>query len=116
VHARAARRDGDASEALAGYARAVEIWPYRHALNAEAAAYGATVGATVWARDVARTAAVLRPNDVDALRLIAATSLDLGEEDAAREAVARGLVVAPEDPLLLRMQASLVAARPETRQ
>lgn len=107
VHARYARSEARSEDALASYARAVELWPHRQRLVMEAAAFGAAEGRTRWAQQLARHAVQSWPDDVDAARLLAATSLDLGDAVAARNAVDSGMRIAPADPLLLRMAAAV---------
>lgn len=105
--ARIARNAGDTTAALQRYAYALELWPYRHRLVLETAAYAAETGRLPVARDVAQHAVRRWPDDVAAWRILAATTLDLGDTVRARAALDAGLHAAPRDDILLRMRAAL---------
>jgi predicted Zn-dependent protease len=107
VVARMARSEARSADALASYARAVELWPHRRGLVTEAIAHAAAEGQTGWAQRLAMHAVRSWPDDLDSLRLLAALSLDLGDTVAARVAVDAGMLISPADPLLLRMAAAV---------
>jgi protein O-mannosyl-transferase len=101
--ARMARARGDVAQALNGYARALEVWPYREGLVNEAAAYASANNRTVWARDVARWGTQHWPDNANLQRTLAVSAIDLGDTLTARRAVGKGLSVAPNDSLLIQM-------------
>jgi hypothetical protein len=101
--ARMARARGDVPQALKGYARALEVWPFREGLVNEAAAYASANNHTVWARDVARWGTQHWPNNLNLQRMLAVSAIDLGDTLTARRAVGKGLALAPNDSLLLQM-------------
>ncbi len=111
--AREARQREDTSEAVRLYQHAIEIWPYRQKMVVEAAAYAAETGHVPHANALARHALRLDPKDVDALRLLAGTSLDLGDTATARLAIENGLAVAPTDDVLQRMRAAVAHHAPD---
>ena len=110
--ARLARMRGDTARALAGYERAMQLWPWRSRLVMEAAGYAVEAGRTPWARTLADHAARSWPDRLDAHRLLAATALDMGDTASARGALLQGLVLDPDDEVLRRMRAAL--APPDT--
>ena len=83
---------------------------------AEAAAFAAQEGRIDQAFEIAAFAARHWPASVDAQRLLAAVSLDLGDTAAARAAINAGLRLAPGDSLLRRMQLSLPDAASAPRE
>jgi predicted Zn-dependent protease len=105
--AREARNRGDIAEANRRYGVAVSLWPYRQKLNLEAATYAVETGRLQGARDIAAFAANLHPEDLAVVRLLAATSLDLGDSTAARQTVRTGLTMHPDDDVLQRMARAL---------
>ncbi len=113
---RAARHEGDREAARRHYAEALRLWPYREGMLAEAAAFAAQEGRIDQAFEIAAFAARHWPASVDAQRLLAAVSLDLGDTAAARAAINAGLRLAPGDSLLRRMQLSLPDAASAPRE
>lgn len=107
--AREARLAGREAEAVQLYDHAVDLWPYRQRLTVEAAVYAAETGRLPRARELALFALGMKPDDVDALRIFAAVSLDLGDSTSARRAVKEGLIVIPDDDVFRRMAAALNA-------
>jgi protein O-mannosyl-transferase len=101
--ARMARTEGDAGVALQRYAHALELWPYRKGLVVEAIAYAAEIGQLDYAAELSAFAVQQWPADVDAHRLLAATTLDRGDTIAARRYLKAGLALDPRDPALVRM-------------
>lgn len=105
--AREARNAGNVEEASLRYDRAVEVWPWRQRLNVEAAMYAAENGRLHRAHELAEHAVRLHADDVDAIRILAGTTLDLADTVAARGLVRDGLRLRPDDPVLRRMAAAL---------
>lgn len=104
---RVAREAGDYHAAVAHFQEAVRLWPHRERLVIDAAATAAQAGMLVEARSVAEIAARHWPENIDAQRILAGVSLDLGDPTTARAAVQAGLRVAPDDAVLRKMQAHL---------
>jgi hypothetical protein len=102
--ARIARAHGDAAAAVAGYDRALKLWPHREGLVQEAAAYGGSQGRTAWARDVATWGTTRWPGNINFHRLLASNAIDMGDTVTARRAVSSGLRLNPSDELLNAMQ------------
>lgn len=107
--ARTAILAGDSTLAARHYDLALELWPYRQRLNIEAVRFAIDTRRLERARDIAQHAVALHPDDLDALRLFAATSLDLGDTLVARRTVQQGLRLSPDDDVLRRMAAALDA-------
>lgn len=105
--ARVARNAGDTTGALQRYTHALELWPWRHRLVLETAAFAGESGRLPVARDVAQHAVRRWPDDVAAWRILAAANLDLGDTVRARAALEAGLHASPRDDILLRMIAAL---------
>lgn len=105
--ARTARDAGRVEEAAHLYDAAIETWPWRQRLNVEAARFAAEHGRLHRARELADHAVRMQPGDLDALRVLAATTLDLGDSTSARALVARGLDISPDDEVLRRMADAL---------
>ena len=98
------RERGDTAAAAAHFAEALRLWPYRERLVMEAAALAVDQRRLGEARALASFATQQWPDNVAAYRLLAATSLDLGDTTTARGAVAAGLRIDPDDDLLIRMR------------
>jgi protein O-mannosyl-transferase len=94
-------------EALARYARALSIWPYRERLTLEAAAYAAQAGDAALAEQITTFAIQNWPRHIGFLRLHAALQLERGSTDDAAATLVRALRLAPHDSLLLGMQRAL---------
>jgi hypothetical protein len=105
--AQQARNRGDLVQAARLYDEAISLWPHRRRLVVEAATNAVELGQLPRARELARHAVDLDAADVDAIRILAATSLDLGDTIAARQAVRTGLARHADDDVLQRMAAVL---------
>lgn len=102
--ARLAAASGRHDLALERYVQAVELWPYRPRLMIETTRAAVRAGNLPYAQGIARFAFQRWPTNVDAARLLAATTLDLGDTIAARRIVSDALYHIPGDSMLLRMQ------------
>jgi hypothetical protein len=100
----AARRP---AAALAAYGRTLEIWPYRARLLKEASTYAVVAGDLPFARRIAEHGMAVWPRDPAFPRTLGAIALDLGDTAQAGSNIRRGLMLAPGDSVLLRMQAEL---------
>lgn len=98
------RAQGNDTRAAEHFAEALRLWPYRKGLVLEAASFAIERRRIEEARSLAAFAVRQWPSSVEAYRLLAATSLDLGDKETARRAVLDGLRVDPRDELLLRMR------------
>ena len=107
--AAAARRP---AEALAAYGRTLDIWPYRARLLKEASSYAVVAGDLPFARRIAEQGMKVWPADPAFPRTLGAIALDLGDTAQAGAHIRRGLVLAPADSILLRMQAELTRRNP----
>lgn len=105
--AREAKDRGDFAGAAGRYDQAVALWPYRLRLNVEAAAFNAEHGRLERAREIAAFTLDRHPEDLAALRILAATTLDLGDSTSARLTVREALRIHPDDDVLRRMDAAL---------
>ncbi|HEX6557871.1 MAG TPA: hypothetical protein VF021_00370 [Longimicrobiales bacterium] len=101
--ARMARARQDVNGALAGYDRALSLWPFREGLVREAAAYASSQGREAWATNLASYGAQRWPNNVDFHRLLAAYALDHGDTTRARALLARARRLHPADSILNQM-------------
>jgi len=97
------RANGNVERAAEHFAEALRLWPYRRGLVLEAATFAIERQRIGEARDLAAFATRQWPTSVEAFRLLAATSLDLGDTVTARVAVRDGLRLDPDDELLNRM-------------
>jgi hypothetical protein len=111
--ARLASLNGDSVKAMERYDHALQLWPHRHNLVMEAAHFAAVSGRLERAHELAGRAARAWPDDLHAQRLLAGTSLDLGDTATARIAVRAGLRIDPRDDLLRRMNAVLPPDGPD---
>lgn len=98
--ARMARRNKDATLALAQYDNAMKLWPYREGLVLEAAVYVNSQGRTEWARSLALFGTQRWPENVAFFNMLAATSIDMADTVTARRVVSEGLRVHPNDKVL----------------
>ena len=105
--ARQARMRGDTAEALSRYELAISLWPWRRRLASEALRFAAETAAPQRTHQLARLAVSLEPNDVDAIRILAGTALDMGDTATARAAIRDGLELEPDDDVFLRMRRAL---------
>jgi hypothetical protein len=111
--ARIARRDKKLKAVeIDRYQKALTLWPYRRALVIEAISEEIGAGRAREARRIAAFAVKRWPRDASSQRLLAATSLGVGDTAAARAAVRAGLAVAPRDSLLLAMARAISPAPP----
>lgn len=101
----AARRP---AAALAAYGRTLEIWPWRARLLKEASSYAVVAGDLPFARRIAEHGMEAWPRDPAFPRTLAAIALDLGDTAGAGALIRQGLLLAPDDSILLRMQAELM--------
>jgi tetratricopeptide (TPR) repeat protein len=108
-YARIALRDREHALALQRYSHAIQLWPYRRALVAEAASQASLLGDRDFAFRLSRFMVERWPDDLDAARMFAGGALDRGDTTAARLTIDRALRVHPRDSLLLRMRAALAA-------
>lgn len=104
---RVARAENDVVTALAHFERAMTLWPYRDGLILETASTYVLAGRQADAARVAEHGVAHWPANVDLHRLRAGLALDRGDVATARASIDAGLRVAPDDPLLNRMRASL---------
>lgn len=109
--ARVARARGDVAAALAGYDRAVRLWPYREGLVQETAVYASAQGQEAWARVLALRGAQRWPANVHFHRILAAYALDHGDAVAARQILERALQLHPNDQMLNDMWRALAGAQ-----
>jgi predicted Zn-dependent protease len=107
IDARRLRTAGDVAGAVAAYDRAVSIWPHGPQLGVEAAAFAVEAGDLRAAHRIAARSSEVRASDIAVQRLRAAIALDVADTVTARSAIASGLAIAPDDPLLRTMQTSL---------
>jgi cytochrome c-type biogenesis protein CcmH/NrfG len=105
--ARQARMRGDTTEALGRYELAISLWPWRQRLVSEALRFAAQTAAPQQTNQLARLAVSLEPDDVDAIRILAGTALDMGDTATAKAAIKDGLKLKPDDDVFLRMRAAL---------
>jgi len=105
--ARQARERGQAEEAMRRYELALSLWPWRQNLVSEAAVYSGEVGGPQRTQELSRWAVSLDPTDLNAIRVLAGTALDLGDTATARTAIKDGLAIAPDDDVLRQMAAAI---------
>lgn len=110
--ARMARRGDNRTAARDRYLEALRLWPYRKGLVVEAANYAAQIGQLGLARQLATRVTRLWPREIRGWRLLAGAALDLGDTTAARAALQQGLLLAPSDDMLRRMQKAIGATAP----
>jgi len=105
--ARMARAAEDVTRAVAQYDTAIALWPHRHNLLLEAAAFAAVQGE--FGRAMAVSSLILRqwPDDLEAHRIQAGVALDTNDRARAAAAIRAGLEIAPGDDGLQRMRAAL---------
>lgn len=108
--ARTLRVGGHPDEALIAYRTALGIWPYRPGLLTEAAWFEIERRQLGRARELARFGTRRWPADAELHRILAVTSIDLGDTLTARRAVAAGLAIDSMDDVLRRMRAALAHA------
>lgn len=101
---RVARERGDRERAAEHFTEALRLWPYRERLVMEVAGFAVEENRIGDARKLAEFAANHWPTSIDAQRLLAATSLDLGDTTTARLAVTAGLQIDSGDDVLIRIQ------------
>ena len=92
------------------FMRAVDLWPYRKGLVAEATGNAVDAGFIGDARVLALHAARTWPSDPVMQRTLAATALDAGDTATATRAIDAGLALDPADRLLNDMRAALQQA------
>lgn len=109
--ARVARTRGDAAGALAGYDRAVRLWPYREGLIQETAVYASSQGQEAWARVLSLRGVQRWPANVHFHRILAAYALDHGDAVAARQILERALQLHPKDQMLNDMWRAVPGAQ-----
>ena len=105
--ARAAAETRQPALALERYGDALRLWPYRHGLVLEAAAYAAQVGDGAYAGRLSAFALERWPDDVRFLRMNAGALIDRADTVAARDAIERALRIAPDDSILLLMRGAV---------
>ena len=110
--ARVAAARGDHSAALAGYGRALSLWPYRQRLIVEAASHAALAGDTAFAGRITAHGVRVWPQALDIRRMAAGLALDRGDTIAAAREIGVGLGIDSADPTLLRMRAALEGSSP----
>ncbi len=103
VMARMARAQPDPQRALALYAHALQLWPYRERVVQEAALYASTQRQDAWAQRLAAWGVRRWPDNVNFRRMLVAHAIDVGDTIAARRELREALRIAPADTVLNQM-------------
>jgi hypothetical protein len=111
--ARQARMRGDSTEALGRYELAISLWPWRQRLASEAMRFAAGTASPQRTHQLALLAVSLKPDDIDAIRILAGSALDIGDTATARAAITDGLKLRPDDDVLLQIRRALREERPD---
>jgi hypothetical protein len=105
--ARSAVLRDDPAAALAGYGRALSLWPYRQRLVIEAAAHALRAGDAAFATRISSHGVRTWPHALAVRRMAAAVALDRGDTVTAELEIDAGLRLDSADLTLLRMRAAL---------
>ena len=105
--ARSAVLRDDPAAALAGYGRALSLWPYRQRLVIEAAAHALRAGDAAFATRISSHGVRTWPHALAVRRMAAAVALDRGDTATAELEIDAGLRLDSADLTLLRMRAAL---------
>ena len=105
--ARMTRSRGNVDWALQAYDRAIQLWPSRQGLVAEAAMYANLKGRHDYSRRLATYGAQRWPENENMVRIAVANAIDAGDTASARQLLRRALDVHPEDRLLNDMWRAL---------
>ena len=104
---------GDSTEALGRYELAISLWPWRQRLASEAMRFAAGTASPQRTHQLALLAVSLKPDDIDAIRILAGSALDIGDTATARAAITDGLKLRPDDDVLLQIRRALREERPD---
>ena len=102
-----AARNGDIASAMKYYVAAIALWPYSRPLYIEAGAIASEAQQHAAARWFSEQGLVQFPDDIIFLRRLAVASISLNDTTATRAAIARGLMVRPDDELFNMMRDSI---------